>query len=241
MAEHNIRHALPQGVQLPRPPVNNRLPRAGPGGELGVEPTREWVRRRLARPRRRPRTRRCSTDLWRSTRRPCRRSRRHPWPCLRPPGSMSSPPRRSHDVADCADTTFYLLQPFEHATVAGCADCLLGSPSSCRPRGALLVESAKQASLALLAVVARLGWSAARWVIEGDHRCRSFVQAILLVSPSECVVCIPRHQQHFEIERAEGAAASVVPTAIDSGTGAGILCQLCVTSFPHASTSYQEA
>lgn len=127
MAEHNIRHALPQGVQLPRPPVNNRLPRAGPGGELGVEPTREWVRRRLARPRRRPRTRRCSTDLWRSTRRPCRRSRRHPWPCLRPPGSMSSPPRRSHDVADCADTTFYLLQPFEHATVAGCADCLLGS------------------------------------------------------------------------------------------------------------------
>lgn len=113
--------------------------------------------------------------------------------------------------------------------------------SSCRPRGALLVESAKQASLALLAVVARLGWSAARWVIEGDHRCRSFVQAILLVSPSECVVCIPRHQQHFEIERAEGAAASVVPTAINSGTGAGILCRLCVTSFRNASTSYQEA
>jgi len=49
LAEHNIRHALPQGVQLPRPPVNDRLPRAGPGGELGVEPTQEWVRRRLAR------------------------------------------------------------------------------------------------------------------------------------------------------------------------------------------------
>lgn len=28
-------------------------------------------------------------------------------------------------MADCADTTFYLLQPFEHATVAGCTDCTL--------------------------------------------------------------------------------------------------------------------
>ena len=43
---------------------------------------------------------------------------------LPPPDAESG---RLHDlhVADCADTTFYLLQPFEHATVAGCADCTL--------------------------------------------------------------------------------------------------------------------
>ena len=205
MAEHNIRH-LPQGAQLPRPPVNDRLPRAGPRGELGVKPTREWVRRRLglgalervvvprtfgAQPTRRPRR---------------RRSRRRPRARLQPPGSTSSPPRRSHDlqhVADCADTTFYLLQPFEHATVAGCADCLLGIvASSRRPR----------ASLALLAVVCPAGVECIE-VIEGDHvdadrlsNIACFARVCVCVV---CVcVCIPRRQQHFEIERATGAAAS---------------------------------
>ena len=48
-------------------------------------------------------------------------------------------------------------------------------------------------------------------------RCRPFV----LLRHVVCV-CIPRHQ-HFEIERATGTAASVMPTANDSGTGAGIL------------------
>jgi len=34
---------------------------------------------------------------------------------------------RLHDlhVADCSDTHFYLLQPFEHATVAACTDCTI--------------------------------------------------------------------------------------------------------------------
>lgn len=34
---------------------------------------------------------------------------------------------RLHDlhIADCSDTTFYLLQPFEHATVAACTDCTI--------------------------------------------------------------------------------------------------------------------
>ena len=34
---------------------------------------------------------------------------------------------RLHDlhVADCSDTTFYLLQPFEHATIAACTDCTI--------------------------------------------------------------------------------------------------------------------
>eukprot|EP00804_Cyclotella_cryptica_P030482 CCRYP_008557-RB/>CCRYP_008557-RB protein AED:0.07 eAED:0.07 QI:227/1/1/1/0.83/0.71/7/648/1147 len=34
---------------------------------------------------------------------------------------------RLHDlhVADCSDTNFYLLQPFEHATVAACTDCTI--------------------------------------------------------------------------------------------------------------------
>lgn len=34
---------------------------------------------------------------------------------------------RLHDlhVADCADTHFYLLQPFEHATIAACTDCTI--------------------------------------------------------------------------------------------------------------------
>lgn len=32
-----------------------------------------------------------------------------------------------HDlhVADCSDTHFYLLQPFEHATIAACTDCII--------------------------------------------------------------------------------------------------------------------
>lgn len=34
---------------------------------------------------------------------------------------------RLHDlhIADCTDTQFYLLQPFEHATIAACADCTI--------------------------------------------------------------------------------------------------------------------
>ena len=34
---------------------------------------------------------------------------------------------RLHDlrVADCSDTHFYLLQPFEHATIAACTDCTI--------------------------------------------------------------------------------------------------------------------
>ena len=34
---------------------------------------------------------------------------------------------RLHDlhIADCSDTNFYLLQPFEHATIAGCSDCTI--------------------------------------------------------------------------------------------------------------------
>jgi len=34
---------------------------------------------------------------------------------------------RLHDlhIADCSDTTFYLLQPFEHATIAACTDCTI--------------------------------------------------------------------------------------------------------------------
>lgn len=34
---------------------------------------------------------------------------------------------RLHDlhIADCSDTHFYLLQPFEHATIAGCSDCTI--------------------------------------------------------------------------------------------------------------------
>jgi len=34
---------------------------------------------------------------------------------------------RLHDlhIADCSDTFFYLLQPFEHATIAACTDCTI--------------------------------------------------------------------------------------------------------------------
>jgi TBCC domain-containing protein 1 len=34
---------------------------------------------------------------------------------------------RLHDlhIADCSDTHFYLLQPFEHATIAACSDCTI--------------------------------------------------------------------------------------------------------------------
>ena len=34
---------------------------------------------------------------------------------------------RLHDlhIADCSDTHFYLLQPFEHATIAACTDCTI--------------------------------------------------------------------------------------------------------------------
>jgi TBCC domain-containing protein 1 len=44
--------------------------------------------------------------------------------------SSSSPANESgrlHDlhVADCSDTHFYLLQPFEHATIAACTDCTI--------------------------------------------------------------------------------------------------------------------
>jgi hypothetical protein len=45
--------------------------------------------------------------------------------------SLSSSPAnesgRLHDlhVADCSDTHFYLLQPFEHATIAACTDCTI--------------------------------------------------------------------------------------------------------------------
>jgi TBCC domain-containing protein 1 len=34
---------------------------------------------------------------------------------------------RLHDlhIADCSETHFYLLQPFEHATIAACSDCTI--------------------------------------------------------------------------------------------------------------------
>lgn len=161
MAEHNIRHALPQGVQLPRPPVNNRLPRAGPGGELGVEPTQEWVRRRLARGAALervvvPRTFGAQPDglvvvpgviLGRV----CGRRGQCPLPPDAATTWPTAPTRRSTSSS-----------PSSMQRSRGAPTACSAVASSCRPRGALLVESAKQASLALLAVVARLGWSAAR-------------------------------------------------------------------------------
>ena len=41
--------------------------------------------------------------------------------------SDSNESGRLHDlhIADCSDTHFYLLQPFEHATIAGCTDCTI--------------------------------------------------------------------------------------------------------------------
>jgi TBCC domain-containing protein 1 len=41
--------------------------------------------------------------------------------------SDSNESGRLHDlhIADCSDTHFYLLQPFEHATIAACSDCTI--------------------------------------------------------------------------------------------------------------------
>lgn len=43
------------------------------------------------------------------------------------PSLSSNESGRLHDihVADCSDTHFYLLQPFEHATIAACTDCTI--------------------------------------------------------------------------------------------------------------------
>ena len=76
----------------------------------------------------------------------------------------------------------------------------------------------KRASLALLAVVCPAGVECSEavddLVLDADRLYCLFRHVVC--------VCIPRHQ-HFEIERATGTAKSVMPTAIDSGTGAGIL------------------
>ena len=76
----------------------------------------------------------------------------------------------------------------------------------------------KRASLALLAVVCPAGVECSEavddLVLDADRLYCLFRHVVC--------VCIPRHQ-HFEIERATGTAASVMPTANDSGTGAGIL------------------
>ena len=56
-------------------------------------------------------------------------------------------------------------------------------------------------------------------------RCRPFV---LLVSQCSVCVCIPWHQ-HFEtliFSERQGRRQVLFPTAIDSGTGAGIFCRL---------------
>ena len=43
------------------------------------------------------------------------------------PSDQGNEGGRLHDlrVADCSDTHFYLLQPFEHATIAACTDCTI--------------------------------------------------------------------------------------------------------------------
>lgn len=56
-------------------------------------------------------------------------------PPLQSHGVDPVPPNSSHErdggrlhdlhVADCIDTHFYLLQPFEHATIAACTDCTI--------------------------------------------------------------------------------------------------------------------
>ena len=84
----------------------------------------------------------------------------------------------------------------------------------------------KRAPRALLAVVCPAGVECGEAVddrvLDADHLYCLFRHVVRVCS-------IPRHQ-HFEIERATGTVASVMPTAgyqVNSGTGAGgILCWL---------------